>query len=284
MTRSATIGLYVICHERPEEMRDAIASAAGFDEVFVLDMASSPPLAPMDGIEMLRSDDNLWVTGGRNLLASHATADVLVFLDDDAVFLTPRPADAIRDALEEHGADAIAFRIVRPTGETVSSEIPFPGNPEITSPRICGYFLGGAVAIRRGAFERAGGYDPQYEYSTEEIDLAFSLQRNGSSLVYDPRIVIEHRASPHGRAPSPHVPALRFRNRLWLVRAHLPIPIAVVHGLVWCGRTLREAIATRDVRPWLRAWRPGLRRPIDRRPLSYKLLFRIQGNGGRVWW
>ena len=98
MNDRLTVGLYVICHDRPAELRTALASANGFDEVIVLDMASTPAVEPLDGVHLLRSDENLWVAGGRNLLAANAAADVLVFLDDDAVFLTADPAQSIRDA------------------------------------------------------------------------------------------------------------------------------------------------------------------------------------------
>ena len=72
--------------------------------------------------------------------------------------------------------------IVRATGDTVPSELPFRGKRRVDDRRPCGYFLGGAVAIRRDSFAAAGGYDERYEYSTEEIDLAFALQREGELI------------------------------------------------------------------------------------------------------
>jgi GT2 family glycosyltransferase len=280
-----TLALCVICHERPDELRTALASATGFDEVVVLDMASDPPLAPEPGATWLREDANLGVAGGRNLQAAAATADVLVFLDDDAAFTSPAPAETIRTAFADHpGVVGLAFRIVRADGSTVKGEYPFRGHPtDAGHARPCAYFLGGAAAVRRDAFSAAGGFDDRYLYSTEELDLAFALARAGGEFFYEPGVVVEHRPSSLGRSLNPEVPALRLRNRLLLVRRYLPAPVAVVHGGAWAARTFVEAVRAGHIRPWLRAWR-GLREPVDRAPLDRRTLVRMHRLGGRVLW
>ena len=283
---NSTISLCIICHDRPSELGRALASAHGFDEVLVLDMASDPPLLPIDGVRWMRSDENLGVTEGRNLLAAAASAGILVFLDDDASFASPDPSTAIRRGFARGDAPvALAFRVVRSTGVMVSSEYPFRGRPPLhDSARPCAYFLGGAVAIGRNAFLDAGGYDCRYRYSTEELDLAFSLQRDGSWIGYDPSIVVEHRPSTLGRGLNPEVPALRLRNRLLLVRSHLPWSIATVHAVAWGIRTFGEALQARSLRGWLHAWNDGLMLPVVRRPIDYRVLWQLHRRGGRVLW
>ena len=281
-----TLALCLICHDRPDELRTALASAHGFDEVLVLDMASKPPLATISGAKMLRSDENLGVTAGRNELVGAADADVLVFLDDDAVLRSDDHAATIRNRFAaDPRLGVLAFRIVRATGESPSLEYPFRGRASDTDgARPCSYFLGGAAAIRRSAFLEVGGFDNRYLYSTEEVDLSFSLERDGWSLFYDPAVVVEHRPSQRGRGLAPQTPGFRLRNRLLLVRRHLPWPVAFVHATVWAERTFVEALRTRALRPWLRAWRDGLRAPVHREPLSYSLLWAIHRRGGRTFW
>jgi GT2 family glycosyltransferase len=280
-----TLSLCIICHDRPDELDAALASAPGFDEVLVVDMASDPPLASKPGVRMIRLDQNRNVTGGRNLLVKHATGDVIVFLDDDAVFAEAIAASQIRARMDSPNApDALAFKIVRSDGSVVSAEYPFRGLPRDLTPRRCAYFVGCGVAIRRDAYVEAGGFNEAYGYSTEEIDLAFSLARAGRRIDFAPEIAVEHRPSLHGRAPEPDVPALRLQNRLMLVRAHLPWPIAAVHAGAWITRTYREARHTGDTGPWRRAWRTGLRTPVTRRPLTYRTLRELHRCGGRVLW
>jgi GT2 family glycosyltransferase len=280
-----TLSLCIICHERSAELDAALESAPGFDETIVLDMASEPPLAPRAGVQMLRLDENRRVTGGRNYLAAHASGDVLVFLDDDAVFLDNDAAVRIRARMSGPDAPvALAFKLVRADGRVVSAEYPFRGPATDMTGRRCAYFLGGAVAIHHRAYAAAGGYNEEYGYSTEEIDLSFTLTEQGGRIDFDPTIVVEHRPSEHGRAPSPEIPALRLQNRLLLARAHLPWPIGVVHATAWAGRTYREARRSGDIGPWKRAWRRGLHTPVSRRPLPYRSLWALHRCGGRVLW
>jgi GT2 family glycosyltransferase len=280
------LALCLICHDRPDELRTALASAHGFDEIVVLDMASDPPLGRTEGATVLRSDENVGVTAGRNRLVRAAASDVVVFLDDDAVFRGAAHAATIRECFaRDPGLGVLAFRIVRASGESRSLEYPFRGKADETGDaRPCSYFLGGAAAVRRSAFLAVGGFDDRYRYSTEEIDLSFSLERDGWSLWYEPAVVVEHRPSLHGRALAPRVPASRLRNRLLLVRRHLPWPLAIVHMTAWALRTGAEAVRARAFGSWLRAWRDGAREPVPRQPLSYSLLWEIHRRGGRALW
>lgn len=281
-----TVALCIICHERPDELQQALASASdeGWDETIVLDMASDPPLEAVPGALWLRSADNLGVTAGRNRIAAAATADILVFLDDDAVFLSP-VVSRVRGVFADQTVAAVAFRVVRSGGEMVSAEFPFRGAVhDPGSSRECSYFLGGAHAVRREEYLEAGGYDERFFYSTEEVDLAFRLMAKGHRLWYAADIVVEHRPSRSGRSIQPNVPALRLRNRIVLARRHLPAVLAMLHVLAWGVRTFREAIAARSVRLWVRAWRDGMRAEATRRPLPLTLLLHVHRVGGRVLW
>lgn len=287
MTPGPTVSLCLLCHDRPAELVDALRSAEGepWHETIVLDMASDPPIEPVPGVEWLRSDANVGVTAGRNRLAGAATGDVLVFLDDDAVFRTP-PLQQVRAAfLSDPTLGALAFRVRRAGGGLVSLEHPFRGSARGSSadaPRPCAYFVGCGYAIRREAHLGTGGYDERFFYSTEEIDLSFRLLRDGWHLRYEPAIEVEHRPSSRGRGGASRVPGWRLRNRLLLVRAHLPLAVAVPHALVWTARTALEAARQRSLHHWWRLAREGLVLPVVRRPLPCRQLGQIHRDGGRV--
>ena len=283
----SNMSLCILCHDRPAELAEAVASAAAdgpWSEVIVLDMASDPPIDPMAGVAWLRSEENVGVTGGRNRLAAASTGDVLVFLDDDAVFLTPAVARLQQAFAEEPVLGAVAFRVRRRAGDGPSLEHPFRGAAaDANVPRECAYFVGCGYAIRREALMGVGGYDDRFFYSTEEVDLSFRLIRDGWLLRYDPALEVEHRPSPKGRARTGSaVPGWRIRNRFLLVRAHLPVAIAVPHAAIWIIRTGVEAVRARSVRQWWRLSREGLSLPVERRPLGWRRLARIHRLGGRV--
>ena len=287
MTGRPSISLCILCHDRPAELSDALASAASdghWAEVLVLDMASEPPIEPVAGVTWLRSDENVGVTKGRNLLAEAATGDVLVFVDDDAVFVTPVTSRLQEAFGGDQALGAVAFRVRRQTGAGPSLEHPFRGTADAADvARDCAYFVGCGYAVRRDAHLGAGGYDDRFFYSTEEVDLSFRLLRDGWSLRYDPTIEVEHRPSAKGRGRTGSaVPGWRLRNRFLLVRAHLPVAVAVPHAAVWVVRTGVEAVRARSVKQWWRLGREGLSLPVERRPLGWRRLVQIHRLGGRV--
>lgn len=274
-----------MCHNRPEEVVEAVKSLDdGFDEVIVLDNASEPPLEEIAGAQLIRSDENTGVCGGRNALLEATGCDVGVFIDDDAVALVPL-SSPIREAFtDQESLGAVAIQIVRPGG-MVPLEHPFRGSPKaVAIARPCAYFVGAGYAVRRKAVMEVGGYDEGLFYSTEEIDLSMSMQRLGWELHYRPDLIVEHRPSTLGRAIAPQVPAMRLRNRVIYVRRHLPIPVAVVHGLVWSAKSVPDLARVKGLSRWFGAIRDGLRYPLERAPLDFKQLRQIHDRGGRVWY
>jgi GT2 family glycosyltransferase len=284
---SVSVALCVICHDRPDELRSALTSAttSEWSEIVVLDMASSPPLQPIAGTTWSRSETNLGPTGGYNLLAGATNADVLVFLDDDAVLRGP-VADAVASLFATDDRLAVvAFKIVRADGSIRKIEHPFRGkvrDPDRARP--CAYFLEGACAIRRSAMEEVGLYDADLVYSVEEVDLSFRLAAAGWRLWYEPSLVVEHRPSASGRALAPHVPAMTVRNRIVVSRRYLPLPLALVHTVAWMGRTCIHAARARHLRDWVGGVGAGFKRPVTRKPLSWSVLLRMHQLRGRVLW
>lgn len=287
MTSDVTVSLCILCHDRPAELADALGSGVSqaWHETIVLDMASAPPIVPVAGVTWLRSDANIGVTAGRNWLAREATGDVLVFLDDDAVLLSP-VAEPVRAAFAADATlGAIAFRVHRAGADHASSEHPFRGAGDPSARATagpCTYFVGCGYAMRREAHLSARGYDDRFFYSTEEVDLAFRLLREGWGMRYEPAIQVEHRPSPRGRGGASRVPGWRLRNRLLLVRAHLPLPLALLHAFVWTARTGVEALRQGSLPTWWRLGREGLTLAVDRRPLPWRQLLSIHRHGGRV--
>ena len=282
-----SVALGIICHDRPAELDDALASAASeaFDEIVVLDMASDPPLAPIPGATLVRSDENVGVTAGRNRLLELTTSDVVLFLDDDAVLTSSAVEPLRRRFSDDDRLGVVAFAVRRADGSMAPSEYPFRGPPvDPARPRPCAYFVGCAYAARRSAVTEVGGYDEGFFYSTEEIDLSLRLLAAGWHLFYDPELTIEHRPSVRGRSVAPRVPALRLRNRIILARRHLPAPAAAVHLGAWGARTLREAIASKGVRAWLSGWAEGFGTPVHRQRLPWPQVVEIHRLGGRVFW
>jgi GT2 family glycosyltransferase len=136
-------------------------------------------------------EDNLGPSGGRNVGAERTRAPVLVFVDDDGV-PDERFVESLGDVLRRH-PDAVAAR-----GRVVALE-----HPILTT--MAGHYdrgaderedlltLEGATAIRRRAWERAGGYDLSFR-THEGLELSMRLldTTDDAKILYTPDAVLAH--------------------------------------------------------------------------------------------
>ena len=283
------MALCVLCHDRPAQLRDLLDSARGhsFDEIVVVDMASDPTLEVQpDATMWTRRESNLGCPAGRNELMSLSSADVALFVDDDAVLMgTGDYAEILRDFFDAMpNVGAVAGLIRRGDGHIERHEFPFPGKPaRIMKARRAGCVVGACTAFRRCAFEEANGFDSTFFYSTEELDICTRLHQSGWDIWFLPDLLIEHRPAEQGRVPATHLLTFRLRNRIIYCRRSLPWPAAVVHGLIWTGIIGRDAFRTHAIKGWKDGRAEGIRTPVLRQPLSRSEARELHRLGGRVW-
>jgi hypothetical protein len=66
------------------------------------------------------------------------------------------------------------------------------------------------------------------------------------------------------------------RNRVWLARRNLPLPVATAHMAVWFVRTAAGLRSVDDLEQTLRGYRDGFREPPGRRrPLRWRTIWRM---------
>ena len=178
-------------------------------EVVVVDNASTDGtrelLAGRDGVRVLAQSENLGFAAGNNVGAEHARGRWLVLLNNDAV---PAPdfVERLLDAGERSGAAAVAGRILDRAG----AQVEFGGSGlnwlgfgfqrsswqagfrETAAGAPLPFACGGAMAVRRDAFLRAGGFDADYFAYYEDVDLGWRLNLAGERVVYAPDASVRH--------------------------------------------------------------------------------------------
>jgi GT2 family glycosyltransferase len=155
------------------------ASADPPEELLVIESATGPGPA-----------------AARNLGAAQATSDVLVFVDSDVVV----HADAltrIRRALGDHPEWTGVFGSyddTSPPGAVAHFRNLLHHHVHQQAPGPAETFWAGLGALRRDAFEGAGGFDSaRYPRSSiEDIELGLRLRARGAVLVLDPAIQGAH--------------------------------------------------------------------------------------------
>jgi len=151
-------------------------------------------------------------------------------------------------------------------GRLIGAALPngFPTNA--VQPIACEWIGGGASALRREAFESAGGFASFFEGSSpgEDLDLGFRLSRTWK-VYYVPSARCIHHQSPSGREASDRQQYLSMRSRFGILtitmgkKRHLALGHVALWALV---QFLSEVASLRHglLRPDLpRAWSGRLR-------------------------
>lgn len=245
----------VVVHWRNEDLLAELAAAWPRDprfELLVVDNGSTAPLP--EGVRVLRPGRNLGFAGGANAGIAAARGEILLILNPDAV----PEAGALDRLLEGFAAwpDAagLAPRLEGPAGESqagwqlkklpsawelVRHALPWPGSAGPGTEPPAGTPVeqpaAAALALRRGALEALGGFDPGfYPAWFEDVDLAKRLREAGLVLRYWPAARFRH-----GLGST--VPRLGYGPFLSIYHRNLTRYLDKHHGRAW-ARAARLAL------------------------------------------
>lgn len=199
-TSSPTYAVIIVTYQRDAELRRTLDAVA---RQTVGRRAMQICVVDNGGAEAVRPDwearvdawvdpgENLGCSGGRNEGARNTTAPIIVFVDDDGI---PNPAfvESLGDVLERH-PEVVAVR-----GKAVALDHPILTTMAAhydrgATEREDLLTLEGASAIRRDAWDAAGGYDVSRAFH-EGLELSMRLlaTRPEARMMYTPRAVLRH--------------------------------------------------------------------------------------------
>jgi GT2 family glycosyltransferase len=221
--------------------------------------------------------ENAGVTEGRNVGARAATGDILCFLDDD---VTLRGDDVLASAVAEFDRDptlgVLQLAAVDSEGApTGSRHVPRLGGVGHDRPGDVAVFWEGACLIRRTAFEQVGGWPSHFFYGHEGIEVAWRMIDCGFRVHYAAGLTVDN---PHAE-PFSGVNRARSgaRNRVWVARRNLPMPLAVGYVVIWMLATIVRGLAhPAHLAANLAGFRAGLTEPAgERRPIRWSTAWRL---------
>jgi GT2 family glycosyltransferase len=268
---------------RPQDLRravDSLLAQRGVETDIVVVGNEWEPTGLPEGVRGVGSPVNLGIPAGRNLGVPHTRGELLFFLDDDASLASP---DALAAVARRFDADPalglLQLRVApRDGGASARDWVPRLRVGDRSRSSDITAVWEGAVAMRRTVFEAVGGWPGDFEFVHEGIDLGWRVMDAGHRVAYAGDIVALH-PSPTG---TPHGYSFYYgaRNRVWLARRHLPLPLAVLYVSGFVLRTLPRLRSAQNAREALRGYRDGLRGPAGvRRPLKAGTLWRMTRAG-----
>lgn len=263
----------ILALDRPEETIAAIASALAqrgvTRHVFVVDQGSRPDalarlaaaVSARGDATLVRLERNYGVAGGRNRGSTLGHGRVIFGLDNDAEFAGPDTlarAVAVLDA--EAGLAAVGCRIVR--HDNGDDDLLSWGYPRALLPRAGGCFdavtfVGAGHAIRRSAWQQAGGYDDALFFCWEEYDFCLRAIACGWRIRYRGDLAVRHKVSGEQRLAWSGTRWFHFvRNRLYIGRKYGSPWLALLPR--FCGYVVKglcNGVAWQTLRAWPAAMR-----------------------------
>ncbi|CAM5554065.1 glycosyl transferase [Streptomyces gougerotii] len=282
---SPTVGAVIITMgNRPEELRALIDSVVKQDgdpvRIAVVGNGAPVPEVP-EGVRTTELPENLGIPGGRNVGIemfgpAGRDVDILLFLDDDGLLARTDTAELCRQAFSaDPRLGIVSFRIADPdTGETQRRHVPrLRASDPMRSSRVT-TFLGGANAVRTRVFADAGLLPADFFYAHEETDLAWRALNAGWQIDYRSDMVLYHPTT----APSRHAVYHRMvaRNRVWLARRNLPLPLIPVYLGSWLLLTLLRRPSGPALKAWFGGFKEGWTSSAGpRRPMRWRTVWRL---------
>lgn len=283
----------ILSLDRPRETLEAIGSARAQEKtsrhVWVVDQGSRPDarralaaeIAGRPDATLVATGRNLGVAGGRNVGASLGHGRVLAALDNDAEFARPDTlARAVAALDEDQGLAAVGLRVlVHATGGDDLSSWGYPPGllPRAGETFEAATFVGAGHAIRRAAWDAAGGYDEALFFTWEEYDFCLRAIELGWRVRYRGDLAVRHKVSPERRVAWTGARWFHHvRNRLYIERKWDAGPAAVaVRASAYLAKGARNGLA----RETARAISAGLRMPVpSTRPMSAPALAYLARN------
>jgi GT2 family glycosyltransferase/glycosyltransferase involved in cell wall biosynthesis len=167
---------------------------------------------------LIRSATNTGFAGGCNRGVTHATGEIVGFLNSDARPHRDWARAAVTVLQAEPDVAAVASKVLDWEGERVDyvdggltwygmGYKPHIGKPDDgahDTARDVLFGTGAALLVRRGAFQQLGGFDERFFMFCEDVDLGWRLNLRGYRVRYEPRSIAYHRhhASLHGADPA----------------------------------------------------------------------------------
>jgi GT2 family glycosyltransferase len=230
-------------------------------------------------VTTIEVDENLGCPGGRNValqrLRELADVDVVVELDDDGLLVD---GDVLRRVRDLYAGDPrlgiVGFRIADENGETQRRHVPRVGARDPMRGGPVTGFLGGGHALSMPMLAEIGDWPAEFFFAHEETDLAWRAIDGGWTVLYEPALLLQHpKTSPARHAIYYRVTA---RNRVWLTRRRLPLPLIPVHLGIWVLLTLVRTRSVGGLRAWFGGFAEGLRQSGgERRPMRWGTVWRL---------
>jgi GT2 family glycosyltransferase len=264
---------------RPEQLRRAVMSVLGQRDVDVDCVVVGngwEPVGLPDGARAVALPCNIGIPAARNIGATAVAGEVMLFLDDDAELVGDGMLAAVVARFDADPSLAVLQpRAIDPDGApTARRHVPRLRAGDPARSGDVAWFWEGCSFLRRTALDAAGGWPGEFFYGHEGIEVAWRVIDAGQRVSYAADLQVRNPEAPPFRGEQHRY--FDARNRVWVARRNLPVPLLAAYLALWVSGTLLRTRSGAAVRAALRGFLDGARLPAGpRRPIRWRTAWRL---------
>ncbi|MFA6058892.1 MAG: glycosyltransferase [Taibaiella sp.] len=304
----ASLSILIITYNRPEDTLSLLQSINNQEdktkhvkEILLLNNASTTSYQIIEDfidqhpdlpVKYIKHSENLGVAKGRNYLIQLATAEYLMFLDDDVEFYDNN-AVAIAATLFtgeryiEHNTAIITFNIFYySTKERQISAFPHKDFKRYQNKEwfLTYYFTGAAHLMKKELFAKTGLYPSDFFYGMEEYDLSYRVIDAGYTIAFDHQIKVFHKESPEGRVTNSQKLGMMWLNKSKVAWRYLPqkyfYSTVFMWGLQFLKKTRFNLVGFSQILKKV----TGFKKNVPATKISRKSMAYLDKVGARLWY
>jgi len=215
MTKSVSI--IILNHNGESYLRDCIDSLLALEypdnkyEIVVVDNNSRDNSIPIvegyRSVHLIKNPVNMGFAEANNLAAKRVSSEYIAFLNNDMKVDKKWLSELLSPTDEEDGIACVGSKILNWDGSLIDfagGNINFMGmgiqkdynRPASRTPLEKGFIpfaCGGSMLISRKVFLDVGGFDKDYVFFNEDVDLGWRLWLYGYKVIFSPDAVSYHR-------------------------------------------------------------------------------------------
>jgi GT2 family glycosyltransferase len=253
------------------------------------DATIGPPANDSIQIHLERMENNLGAAGGRNYGMTLAKGEIIVFIDDDAVWHQEDDVNQILHLMDtKPKCGAVAMHSLNPTThQPIMTEFPHPDKAfllGVTQPTEIPYFYAYGYALRAEVLKITGGYPERFGIYAEELDLSLRIIEAGYQIIYDPHLAVIHYKSDLGRpVQGDNFWRANTLNKSRVAWRLLPYPYPLTTLAAWSARTLYKTQKPRLVlKIWRDLWAERKLLRQERKPIRRETVQYLKSIGARL--
>ncbi|MBU1565867.1 MAG: glycosyltransferase [Proteobacteria bacterium] len=220
MAEKFTVTLAIPCFNAElfigQVLESIVAQTRQPDEIIIVDDGSSDDtrkIVSQFPNRLICHDSNKGIAAARNSAIKHASGDIIVFLDADAL-ASPQYIEEMVAGFSGDDVAGVNGRAIESVQKTIydkwRKEVLFQewGNAH----REEVYFLFGmCAAYRKKTLEEVGGFDELFRISGEDMDISYRIRKMGYRLAYTPKALVYHLREDSSET----IRRMTFRHCFW---------------------------------------------------------------------